>query len=133
MSLEEFLSYRPPSYKKILHPPSVDLEWNIVDAHDLMDHVCHVIHVLEKGRYPVLHDFLEKKEIYLALYKELDELMDKYKFEKPVGRYEYLKDLKYSDPYGDQTALYFHDLLIHADLIVARDNSWRDVLLYEEY
>jgi len=104
-----------------------------------MDHVCHIIPLLEKGRYPVLHDFLEKKEIYLALYKELDELwdkhMDKYKprIEKSVGRYEYLNDLKNIDPYGDQTALYFHDLLIHADLLVARDNEWRHVLLYEEY
>jgi len=52
--------------------------------------------------------------------------MDKYKFEKHE-RYEFLEKS------GDQTVLYFHDYLIHADKLVARDNSWRDVLLDEEY
>ena len=131
-ALEQFLSYRPPSYRKILHPPSVDLEWNIRDAHDLMNHVCHIILAVEKNkRYAELYDFLKKKEIYLALYKELGELMDKYKFEKHAERYAFLEDS--DEPYGDQTVLHFHDHLIHADFLVARDNEWRAVLLHEEY
>lgn len=131
MSLEQFLSYRPPSYRKILHPLSVDLEWNIRDAHDLINHVCHIIIAVEKNkRYTELYDFLKKKEIYLALYKELGELMDKYKFEKHAERYAYVEDLAHL---GDQTILHFHDHLIHADLLVARDNGWRAVLLDEEY
>jgi hypothetical protein len=130
-SLEQFLSYRPPSYRKILHPLSVDLAWNIRDAHDLMDHVCHIILAVEKNpRYTKLYDFLEKKEIYLALYKELDELMDKYNLKKSVGQYEFLEN---SEPYGDQTLLHFHDHLVAADFLVARDNQWRFVLLREEY
>lgn len=131
MSLEQFLSYRPPSYRKILHELSVDLEWNVKDAYDLMEHVCHIIIVLEKNkRYSVLYDFLEKKETYLVLRSELEELMDKHHFEKDVGRYEFLDDS--DEPYGDQTVLHFHDFLIHADLLVERDNAWRNVLLYED-
>lgn len=66
MSLEQFLSYRPPSYKKILHPPSVDLEWNIRDAHDLMNHVCHIVLAVEKNpRYTELCDFLKKRKSIL--------------------------------------------------------------------
>ncbi len=38
---------------------------------------------------------------------------------KQYVQYEFLED---SEPYGD-----------HADLLVARDNDWRRVLLYEEY
>ena len=132
MSLEQFLSYRPPSYRKILHALSVDLEWNVKDAYDLMEHVCHIIIVLEKNkRYSNLCDFLEKKETYLALRSELEELMDKHHFEKDVGRYAFLDDS--DEPYGDQTVFHFHDFLLHADLLVERDNAWRNVLLYEEY
>jgi hypothetical protein len=132
MSLEQFLSYRPPSSRKILHELSVDLEWNVKDAYDLMEHVCHIIIVLEKNkRYSELCDFLKKKETYLELRKELEELMDKHHFRKNVGRYEYLDDS--DEPYGDQTDLHFEDFLIHADLLVARDNAWRHVLLREDY
>jgi hypothetical protein len=96
-----------------------------------MDHVCHIILAVEKNpRYTKLYDFLEKKEIYLALYKELDELMDKYNLKKSVGQYEFLEN---SEPYGDQTLLHFHDHLVAADFLVARDNQWRFVLLREEY
>lgn len=132
MSLEQFLSYRPPSYRKILHSLSVDLEWNVVDAYDLMEHVCHIITVLEKNkRYSELSNFLEKKETYLELRKELEELMDKHHFRKDIGRYAFLDDS--DEPYGDQTVFHFHDHLIHADKLVARDNEWRNVLLHEEY
>jgi hypothetical protein len=129
MSLEQFLSYRPPSYWKILHAPSVDLEWNLVDAHDLMDHVCHIMTVLEKNkRYYKLYDFLEKKETYLTLRSELKELMDKHHFKANVN-YAFLDDS--DEPYGDQTIWHFHNYLIHADLLVARDHAWRDVLLHD--
>lgn len=98
MSLEQFHSYRPPSSRKILHALSVDLEWNVVDAYDLMEHVCHIITVLEKNkRYYELYDFLEKKETYLELRKELEELMDKHHFRKDIGRYAFLDDT--DEPY----------------------------------
>ena len=132
MSLEQFLSYRPPSSRKILHALSVDLEWNVVDAYDLMEHVCHIIIVLEKNkRYSKLSNFLEKKETYLELRNELEELMDKHHYRKQVGHYAYLDNS--DEPYGDQTDLHFHNFLKHADLLVARDNAWRRVLLHEEY
>jgi hypothetical protein len=130
MSLEQFLSYRPPSYWKILHAPSVDLEWNIKDAYDLMDHVCHIIIVLEKNRYSELCDFLEKKETYLTLRSELEELMDKHQLRKEIGQYAFLDNS--DEPYGDQTDLHFHYHLLHADFLVARDNTWRRVLLRED-
>jgi hypothetical protein len=131
MSLEQFLSYRPPSYWKILHEPSVDLEWNVVDAYDLMDHVCHIIIVLEKNkRYYKLCDFLEKKETYLTLRSELEELMDKHHFKKQVGQYAFLDDS--DEPYGNQTLFHFYEYLNAADKLVARDNAWRRVLLYED-
>jgi hypothetical protein len=97
-----------------------------------MDHVCHIIPVLEKNkRYAVLFEFLEKKDTYLKLHKELDDLMDTHKYRKSIGRYKYLEHEV--EPYGDQTVLHFHDYLIHADKLVARDHRWRDVLLHEEY
>jgi hypothetical protein len=131
MSLEQFLSYRPPSSRKILHAPSVDLEWNVTDAYDLMDHVCHIIIVLEKNkRYSELSNFLEKKETYLTLHKELEALMDKHHYRKSAERYAFLEDS--DEPYGDQTDLHFHNYLLHADLLVARDNAWRRVLLHED-
>lgn len=102
------------------------------DAYDLMEHVCHIIIVLDKNkRYSDLSNFLEKKETYLELRKELEELMDKHHFRKHVGRYAFLDNS--DEPYGDQTDLHFHNFLIHADLLVARDNAWRKVLLYEDY
>ena len=131
MSLEQFLSYRPPSSRKILHAPSVDLEWNITDAYDLMDHVCHIIIVLEKNkRYYKLCDFLEKKETYLTLRSEIGELMDKHQLKKNVGRYAFLDDS--DEAYGDQTLFHFYEYLNAADFLVARDNAWRRVLLYED-
>jgi len=132
MSLEEFLSYRPPSYKKILHEPSVDLEWNIVDAYNLIEHVlCILLSVEKNNRYAKLNYFLEKKETYLALHEELDKLMDKHNLRKDQGRYTFLENV--DEVYGDQTLLHYWDHLEHADKLVARDNAWRNILLYEEY
>ena len=79
--MEEFLSQRIPSYKKILHPPSVDREWNLKNAHILISHACYIVTLLEKGEYPELYDFLKKKESYLEVLKELDVLVDKYNYE----------------------------------------------------
>ena len=131
MSLEEFLSYRPPSYYKILHPPSVDLEWNVTDARDLIGHVLHILPIIEKDKkYVVLYEFVKKKETYLALFKELDELYDKIKhpdFKRDVGGYE----SDYVDDQYDQKLCYYHDLLIHADFLVARDHAWRKIILHD--
>jgi hypothetical protein len=132
MSLEEFLSYRPPSNRKILHDLSVDLEWNIVDAYDLMEHVCGIMLSIEKNqRYAELCCFLEKKETYLALHKELGELMDKHKFRKDNGRYAFLQHA--DEAYGDQTVLHYWDHLEHADMLVARDNAWRYIFHRDDY
>ena len=131
MSLEEFLSYRPPSSRLILHSPLVDLEWNIVDAYHLIDYVCYIMTLVENDetdKYIELYDFLEKKETYLELYKDLDELMDKHKFPKNNRQYG-----EYSEEYFDQYILHYWDNLEHADMLVARDNRWREVLLHEEY
>ena len=131
MSLEEFLSYRPPSNRKILHALSVDLEWNIVDAYTLMEHVCGIISSIEKNqRYSKLNCYLEKKETYLALHKELGELMDKHNFKKHNRSYAFLEE---DEAYGDQTILHYWDHLEHADMLVARDNAWRDIFHYDDY
>jgi len=132
MSLEEFLSYRPFSYKKILHDLSVDLEWNIKDAYDLIEHVLCILFSVEKNnRYAKLNYFLEKKETYLALHEELDKLMDKHNLRKDKGRYVFLENT--DEAYGDQTLLHYWEHLEHADKLVARDNAWRNILLHEEY
>ncbi len=131
MSLEEFLSYIPPSYKTVLHTLSVNLEWNIVDAYQLIDYVCYIMTLLEnddEGKYTDLYGFLEKKETYLELHKDLDELMDKYKFIKSDKDYG-----NYSEVYNEQLILHYFDNLEHADMLVARDNAWRNILLYDEY
>jgi hypothetical protein len=132
MSLEKFLSYRAPSRKKILHDLSVDLEWNTVDAYDLMEHVSGIMLSIEKNkRYAELNCYLEKKETYLALHKELGELMDKHNFKKRGGRYAFLE---YEDEaYGDQTVLHYWDYLKHADMLVARDNAWRYIFHSDDY
>ena len=97
-----------------------------------MEFVLHIILAIEKNkRYAELNCFLEKKGTYLALHEELGELMDKYKFIKNVGRYNGLEDE--DEAYGDQTELHYWDHLEHADMLVARDNAWRNILLYEEY
>jgi len=131
MSLEQFLYYRAPSNKKILHAPSVDLEWNLKNAHDLMDNVCNILPVLAKNkRYAVLSKFLENKETYLELFNELGDLMDKHNFDKHVGRYTDLEDT--DEPYGDQTDLHFDQVLRYADMLVARDQGWRSVFTYDD-
>ena len=127
MSLEEFLSYRPPSYKKILHDLSVDLEWNIKDAYDLIEHVLCILFSVEKNnRYAKLNYFLEKKETYLALHEELCELMDKHKFPRHTQYREFPE-------YEDQVLLHYWDHLEHADMLVARDNAWIEIFHRDDY
>jgi len=133
MSLEAFLSYRPPSYYKILHPPSVDLEWNVTDARDLMNYVLHILTMIEKDvRYEKLYDFLEKKETYISLYKELDDLYDKimnHRVKESI--YEGLESSDVSQ--GTQTLSHYYNYLLHADFLVARDHKWRKIFLYNDY
>lgn len=132
MSLEQFLSYRPPSNRKILHHPSVDLEWNIVDAYTLMEHVrCILLSVEKNQRYAELNCFLEKKETYLALHEELGELMDKHNFRKHNRSYAFLEHT--DEAYGDQTVLHYWDHLEHADKLVARDNTWRYIFHSDDF
>ena len=140
--MEAFLSKRIPSCKKVLSPPSVDREWNLKDAHQLISHACYIVTRLEKGEYPDLCDFLKKKESYLELLKEVDVLVDKYNLKagpyhfrestdeeilsdyKPIWRTkeEWLIDCR------NQTLCYYHDQLIHADKLVACDDTWRGCL-----
>ena len=130
MSLEEFLSYRPLSYKKILHPPSVDIEWNIVDAYHLIDYVCFIISLIEKDEkdeYIDLYGYLDKKEIYYELHKELSELMNKHNFPKHNRHY-----VEYEEKF-DQYISHYWDNLEHADMLVARDNAWRNIFNHEDF
>lgn len=131
MSLEEFLSYHPPSNRKILHDLSVDLQWNIIDAYTLMEHVCGIMSSIEKNkRYGKLYCYLDKRETYLALHKELGELMDKHNFKKHNRSYSFLEE---DEVYGDQTILHYWDYLDHADMLVARDNAWRNIFHSDDY
>ncbi len=140
--MEDFLSKRIFSYKKVLHPPSVDREWNLIDAHELISHACYIVTLLEKGEYPELYNFLEKKESYLELLKELNVLVNKYNLK--AGQYHFRKSTDeeifsdyepiwrkkeewLSDCRG-QTLCYYNDQLIHADKLVACDDTWRGCL-----
>ena len=133
--MEDFLSKRIPSYKKVLHSPSVDREWNLINAHELISHACYIVTRLEKGEYPELYDFLEKKESYLEVLKELDVLMDKYNLIHPC-KFESTEENNYepmctkeewlSD--RDQTLCHYHHQLLHADRLMALDDAWRGCL-----
>ena len=93
----------------------------------MIEHVCGILLSVEKNkRYAELNCYLEKKETYLSLHKELEE----HKFKKYKGCYAFLEHT--DEAYGDQTILHW-DHLEHADKLVARDNAWRNILLYEEY
>jgi hypothetical protein len=129
MTLEEFLN--PPK-----NP------WYIQEAHELISHACHIVTLLEKGQYSKLSEFLEKKESYLALLKELELLVDKYNLREWVHPYgfldeptdeELLHDVKlmfrtkeeWISDSREQDLWYRHDQLVHADKLVARDYGWR--------
>ena len=132
MNLEEFLN-----------PP--DNSWHIQQAHQLISHACHMVTLLEKGQYSELSEFLEKKESYLAVLKELELLVDKYNLRKWIHPYGFcdeptdeklLRDVEFnfrtkeewiSDSL-EQDLLYRHDQLVHADKLVAHDYDWRQCL-----
>jgi hypothetical protein len=140
--MEAFLSQRIPSWKKVLSPPSVDREWNLIDAHELISRACYIVTRLEKGEYPELYNFLEKKESYLELLKEINVLVNKYNLKagpyhfrestdeeiirdyKPIWhtKEEWLSDCR------NQTLCYYADQLEHADRLMARDDTWRGYL-----
>ena len=130
MSLEEFLN------------PAVN-GWHIQNAYELILHACHIMTLLEKGKYTELSACLEKKESYFTLLKELDELVDKYDLRKWVSKYqlshepldwdessirdyafitrtkeEFLQDTR------NQTICYYYHTLGYADRLVARDDEW---------
>ena len=84
MTLEEFLTGPTNTLDTY-----TELTWNIIHAHELMTHACHIT----------------KKESYLALLKELDELVDKY-------------NLQVEPEFNENQPLE------HADKLIARDETW---------
>jgi len=134
MTLEEFLN------------PAVN-GWHIQRAYELILHACHIMTLLEKGKYTELSKCLEKKESYFTLLKELDELVDKYDLRKWVSGYElnhepiewddtvdHWNDSTYTfitrtkeeciQDSRNQTICYYYDTLEYADKLVARDKRW---------
>ena len=128
MSLEQLLSRRLPSSRKILHPPSVDREWNIKNAHELISHACHIITLVEKGKYTELSSYLKKKESYLELLKELDTLADKYNLRDCVVYTHFEPD----DDDSDQMICYYAEQLEYADKLLARDKTWNFIYHMDE-
>jgi hypothetical protein len=136
MSLEQFLT-RAPS----LHH-SIDTKWNIQNAYNLIEYACYTLTVLEndkKKRYTQLYDFLDKKETYLELHKELDVLVNKHNLRECVDnlsdRKDYLEDNAEDDIYYEQNRshimYYYKNNLEHADKLVERDLTWKNI--YYEY
>jgi len=119
MSLEALLSKRIPSSRLLLHPPSVDRAWNIKNAHYLISHACHIMTLVEKGKYTKLSFYLEKKESYLELLKELDELADKYNvlIDKSTCEDEYKDD-------SGQMICYYAEQLEYANKLLELDETW---------
>jgi len=108
MSLEEFLTNPTNSLDTY-----TELTWNIKNAHYLISHACHIMTLVEKGKYNELSAYLEKKESYLELLKELDVLTDKYNLHIEP------------DEYKDTGQMICHyTLLEYADKLMARDETW---------
>ena len=135
MSLERLLSRAHPCSLD----RSVDREWKVQNAYELIKHVCFILTLLENDknkRYTALYTFLDKKETYLALLKELDELVDKYNLRNwikdreknyvDLGDYEDPND-EYYEENLNQVECHYHDILIHADKLVARDETWKHI------
>jgi len=133
MSLERLLSRAHPTSLD----RSVDCEWNVQNAYELIKHACFILTLLEndeKKRYTELYTFLDKKETYLALLKELEVLVDKYNLRN------WLKDKKNYFGWADvdpndegyqqninQVVSHYHHILIHADKLVAGDRTWKHI------
>ena len=109
MTLEEFLTNPTNSLDTY-----TELTWNIIHAHELMTHACHIVSLVEKGKYNELSAYLEKKESYLELLKELDVLADKYNL--------HIED-EYKD-HTDQFICHYTLQLEYADKLIARDDTW---------
>ena len=127
MSLEALLSKRIPSSRLLLHPPSVDREWNIKNAHELISHACHIMTLVEKGKYTKLSAYLEKKDSYLELLKELNKLADKYN----LRVYTHFEPDEYKDESG-QMICYYAEQLEYADKLLARDKTWNFIYHMDE-
>jgi hypothetical protein len=87
MNLEEFLTDTTNSLDTY-----TELTWNIINAHELMTRACHIT----------------KKESYVALLKELDELVEKYNL--------HVEPIEFNE---DQT------ILEQADKLISRDPTTR--------
>jgi len=102
-----------------------------MDAYCLMESVSSIMLSIEKNkRYAELKYLLEKKETYLALHKEVEELMDKHNFKKHRG-YTFLEDE--DEVYGNYTEFHYLNYLKHADMLVARDNKWRYIFDRDDF
>jgi hypothetical protein len=136
MSLEKLLSRaHPTSFDR-----SIDRQWNIQNAYLLIKDAFYILNLVENDKqkkYTQLYEFLDRKETYLELLKELDELVDKYKLRNWIKdrerHYDFLGDsLEPTDTFYDkddldQVVCHYHDTLIHADKLVARDITWKHI------
>jgi hypothetical protein len=135
MSLERLLSRAHPCSLD----RSIDREWNVQNAYDLMKEVLFILTLLEndkKKRYTDLYTFLDKKETYLALLEEVEVLVDKCNLRNWIKDRErhffVLSDhLDPNDEYYEQDieqiVCQYHHTLIHADKLVARDRTWKHI------
>ena len=132
MSLEKFLSRAHPCSLD----RSIDREWNVHNAYDLMKEVCFILTLLENDKkkiYTHMYTFLDKKETYLALLEEVEVLVDKYNLRNWIkDRERHYFDLTETvDPNDEgelgQIVCHYHHTLIHADKLVARDRTWKHI------
>jgi hypothetical protein len=133
MSLEKFLSRAHPCSLD----RSIDREWNVQNAYELMKEVCFILTLLENDKkkiYTHMYTFLDKKETYLALLEEVEVLVDKYNLRNWIKDREmtYVDLTDNVDPNDDeqdvdQIVCHYHHTLIHADKLVARDRTWKHI------
>jgi len=134
--MEALLRQRRPSNYRILHPPCVDFEWNLKDAHRLIQFAVFIMSQVEEYKYEMLRDYLKKKDTYLETLKVLDKLMEEHHFESRNVDFteedsidsihfgftkEELMELK-----RDQTLCHYVYTLEFADKLVALDPIWTD-------
>jgi len=133
MSLEKLLSRAHPTSLD----RSVDREWNVQNAYELIKEACFILSLLEndkKKRYTYLYTFLDKKETYLALLKEMEVLVDKYNLTDWIKNREWhLFDVsdeidpndEYYKQHLNKVLCQYENILNHADKLVARDRTWK--------
>ena len=135
MTLEKLLSRAHPCSLD----RSIDREWKIQNAYELIKDAFFILSLLENDKnkiYTQLYEFLDKKETYLELLKELDELVDKYNLRNFIKERNYVDC--HEDPTDeyykenlDQVVCHYHDTLIHVDKLVSRDSTWKHI--YYDY